>query len=64
MTKPIDKTNAQRQAEARKRLIDEGGRRLSLAIPGDINSLLAAEAKRTGESAQAVALRLLQNNLR
>lgn len=58
-----DTTNAQRQAAARKRLIEEGGRRLSLAIPGPLNARLSAESKRTGESPSAVVMRLLQNNL-
>ena len=61
MTK--DPTNAQRQAAARKRLIDEGGRQLGLSIPPDINARLNAEMERTGESARAIILRLLQNNL-
>lgn len=63
MTKPIDKTNAQRQASARQRLIADGGRQLGLAIPPDINARLSAEMERTGESARAIILRLLQNNL-
>lgn len=61
MTK--DKTNAQRQANARQRLIAEGGRQLGLSIPPDINARLNAEIERTGESARAIILRLLQNNL-
>lgn len=62
MTK--DKTNAQRQANARQRLIDEGGRQLGLSIPPDINARLNAEMEHTGESARAIILRLLHNNLR
>ena len=61
MTK--DKTNAQRQANARKRLIAEGGRQIGLSIPPAINAQLIAEMQRTGESARAIILRLLQNNL-
>lgn len=64
MIKPIDKTNAQRQASARQRLIAEGGRQLGLSIPPDINARLDAEMARTGESARAIILRLLQNNLK
>lgn len=64
MTKPTDKTNAQRQANARQRLIAEGGRQLGLSIPPDINARLDAEMARTGESARAIILRLLQNNLK
>lgn len=58
-----DKTNAQRQANARQRLIAEGGRQLGLTIPPDINARLDVEMRRTGESARAIILRLLQNNL-
>ena len=58
-----DSTLAQRQAAARQRLIDEGGRRVTLAVPGDINSRLQAEMDRTGESASAVILRLMRDNL-
>ena len=57
------KTNTERQAEARKRLIAEGGRQLGLSIPPDINARLTAEAERTGQSARQIILRLLQNNL-
>lgn len=62
-TMSTDKTNAQRQANARQRLIAEGGRQLGLSIPPDINAQLSAEMERTGESARAIILRLLQNNL-
>lgn len=64
MIKPIDKTNARRQANARQRLIAEGGRQLGLSIPPDLNVRLSAEMERTGESARAIILRLLQNNLK
>lgn len=59
-----DKTLAQRQAAARKRLIEEGGRRVTLAVPGDLNIRLQAEMERTGESASAVILRLMRDNLK
>lgn len=62
MTK--DKTNAQRQANARQRLIAEGGRQLGLSIPPDINARLSAEMERTGESARAIILRLMRDNLK
>lgn len=61
MTK--DPTNAQRQAAATARLLDEGGRRITLRVPPEINALLIAECERTGESANAAILRLLQNGL-
>lgn len=64
MNKSTDKTNAQRQAAARQRLIAEGGRRVTLAVPGDLNSRLQAEMERTGESASAVILRLMRDNLK
>lgn len=59
-----DKTLAKRQAAARQRLIAEGGRRVTLAVPGDLNALLQAEMERTGESASAVILRLMRDNLK
>jgi len=59
-----DATLAKRQAAATARLIDEGGRRVTLRLPPEINQLLTAEMERTGESANAVILRLLQNNLK
>lgn len=58
---PAPSINARRQATFRKRLIAQGGRVLTVAMPGEINELLAAEMKRTGESAQAVVLRLLRD---
>ena len=58
-----DSTLAQRQAASRKRLIEEGGRQLTIALPPDINARLLAETERTGESARAVILRVLQNSL-
>lgn len=59
-----DNTLAQRQAAARQRLLAEGGRRVTLAVPGDLNSRLQAEMERTGESASAVILRLMRDNLK
>lgn len=59
-----DYTIAQRQAAARERLLAEGGRRITLAVPGDLNARLQAEMERTGESASAVILRLMRDNLR
>ena len=59
-----DNTLAQRQAAARQRLLAEGGRRVTLAVPGDLNALLQAEMERTGESASAVILRLMRDNLK
>ena len=61
MTK--DPTRAQRQAAATARLIDEGGRRVTVRIPPEVNARLDAEMARTGESANALIIRLLQNNL-
>lgn len=58
-----DSTLAQRQAASRKRLVEEGGRQLTIAIPPDVNARLLAETERTGESARAVILRVLQNSL-
>lgn len=58
-----DSTLAQRQAAARQRLIDEGGRRVTLAVPGDLNARLQAEMDRTGESANSVILRLMRDSL-
>lgn len=63
MTTRKDSTVAQRQAAARKRLVEGGGRQLGLAIPPAINARLSAEMARTGESARAIILRLLDNNL-
>lgn len=62
--KKQDPTLARRQAAARKRLIEEGGRRVTLAVPGDLNARLQAEIERSGESANAVILRLMRDNLR
>lgn len=59
-----DATLARRQAAATARLIDEGGRRITLRVPPDLNTRLSAECERTGESANATILRLLQNNLK
>lgn len=61
--KAKDHTLAQRQAAARQRLIEEGGRRVTLAVPGEINSRLQAEMDRTGDSASAIILRLVRDNL-
>lgn len=61
MTK--DRTLAQRQAASRKRLTEEGGRQLGLAIPPDINARLNAEIDRTGDSARSIILRLLDQGL-
>ena len=58
-----DATNPRRQAEHRKRLVESGGRRVSVDMPARINRLLATEMARTGESAQAVILRLLCDSL-
>lgn len=58
-----DPTLAKRQADATAKLIEEGGRRITLRVPANINELLNAECKRTGESANAAILRLLQNSL-
>lgn len=58
-----DPTLAQRQAAARQRLAERGGRQITVALPPDINARLDTEMQRTGESARAVILRLLQNNL-
>ncbi|MCK9510735.1 MAG: hypothetical protein M0R28_05865 [Pigmentiphaga sp.] len=62
MSKP-DPTNTRRQASARQRLIADGGRQLGLAIPPEINARLNAEMERTGESARAIILRLLDKGL-
>lgn len=62
MTKQ-DTTLAQRQAAARQRLIEDGGRRVTLAVPGDLNARLQAEMGRSGDSASAVILRLMRDNL-
>lgn len=59
-----DNTLAKRQAAARKRLIAEGGRRITLAVPGEINARLRAEMERAGESASAVILRLVRDSLK
>lgn len=59
-----DKTLAKRQAAARQRLIAEGGRRVTLAVSGELNARLQAEMERTGESASAVILRLMRDNLK
>lgn len=63
MTARKDATLAKRQAAARKRLIEQGGRQLGLSIPPHINARLVAEMTRTGESARSIILRLLENNL-
>lgn len=54
-----DKTLALRQAAHTAKLIAEGGRRLTVRIPPEINTKLEAEIERTGESANAIVLRLL-----
>lgn len=61
--KPTDKTAAARQATHTYRLTKEGGRRLTVRIPPELNARLAAECDRTGESANAAVLRLLGDNL-
>lgn len=54
-----DYTKAQRQAAHSARLLAEGGRRLTVRVPAEINAKLEAEMQRTGESANAIVLRLL-----
>lgn len=61
MTK--DPTNTQRQAAATARLIDSGGRRITLRVPAEINARLIDACERTGESANAAILRLLDDHL-
>lgn len=58
-----DPTNTQRQAAARKRLIEEGGRRIMVLVPPTLNARLADELARTGESANATILRILDAHL-
>lgn len=58
-----DKTAAQRQAAHTQRLIDQGGRRITVRIPPELNAALSAELDRTGDSANSLILRLLQNYL-
>lgn len=58
-----DKTNTQRQAAYTARLQSTGGRRVTVTIPADINARLLAEQEKTGSSANAIILRLLENNL-
>lgn len=54
-----DKTLAKRQAQYTERLRAEGGRRLTVRVPPETNIKLTAEMERTGESANAIVLRLL-----
>ncbi len=58
-----DRTIAKRQAAHTQRLINEGGRRITVRIPPDLNAALSAELERSGQSANALVLTLLQNYL-
>ena len=58
-----DKTVARRQAAHTSKLLAEGGRRITVRLPPDINTALDAELAETGDSANALILRLLQNYL-
>lgn len=55
------KTPAQRQRKHYKRLVQDGGRRLTVQLPPELNRALNTEMKRTGESAQAVIIRMMGN---
>lgn len=61
--KSAERTGAERQAAYTSRLIEEGGRRLTVRIPPELNARLVAECERTGESANAAVLRLLSDSL-
>lgn len=63
MAKPKDPTNAQRQAAAIARLVENGGRRITLRVPPELNARLTTECERTGESANATILRILDAHL-
>lgn len=61
MTK--DPTNARRQAAAVARLMEEGGRRVTVRVPPTLNARLSAECESKGESANAAILRILDAHL-
>ena len=54
-----DLTNARRQAAAIARLLENGGRRVTVRVPPTLNVKLTAECERKGESANATILRIL-----
>lgn len=58
-----DKTLSQRQAAHTARLVAEGGRRVTVRIPPELNARLDAELEKSGKSANALILMLLQNYL-